>query len=108
MSEDNLTVHILGEIRASQTELKDKIRAIEQRIEQRIAAMEQRSEERFEHVEMTARDQLHAMELRLATRITEQTAATRDLYDLLQANLQLRDRVSRCEQDIVEIKDRLD
>lgn len=45
-------------------------------------------------------------ELRQATRTTEQTAATRDLYAMLTGQLDLRDRVERCERDIVELKTR--
>jgi hypothetical protein len=73
-------------------------------------------DQRFDRLEQThadlasrvaTRDQLVDLDLRMATRMVEQTAATRDLYDLLNANLQLRDRVERCEHEIAELKDRV-
>ena len=47
---------------------------------------------------------LLASEMRMATRVTEQTAATRDLYTLLTERFELRDRVERCEQQIAELQ----
>ena len=52
------------------------------------------------------RAEMLASEMRHATRVTEQTAATRNLYDLLQNRFELRDRVERCEHDIAELKQR--
>jgi uncharacterized coiled-coil DUF342 family protein len=107
MSEDSLTVHILRDLR-------DELRSTGDELRQRIDSMNQRIDH-LEHgfraelrTEIAAvRDHIVESELRMATRFVEQTAATRDLYDLLNANLQLRDRVERCEHDIADLKDRV-
>jgi DNA repair exonuclease SbcCD ATPase subunit len=112
MSEsDDLTVHILRELRA-------ELRSTSQRLDQHIDSTNRRFDsvdQRFERLErahadlasrVATRDQIVELDLRMATRMVEHTAATRDLYDLLNANLQLRDRVERCEHDIAELKDR--
>jgi predicted nucleic acid-binding Zn-ribbon protein len=95
-------VHILRDLRA-------EIRSTNQRLEQHIDSTNQRFdrlEQGIADLASATRDQFVELELRMATRTAEQTAATRDLYDLLNANLQLRDRVERCEHDIAELKDR--
>ena len=102
MSEhDDLTVHILREIRAEIRSTREELRQHIDSTSQRFDRLEQA------HAELASatRDQIVELELRMATRTAEQTAATRDLYDLLNANLQLRDRVERCEHDIAELKD---
>ncbi len=121
MSEDNLTVHILREIR-------EEVRSVGQRLDQHISSTNQRfdsmdqrfdsMDRRFDRLEHTMRAEMAALrdhvdhqflelELRAATRTNEQTAATRDLYDFLHANQQLRDRVERCEHDIADLKGRV-
>jgi chromosome segregation ATPase len=106
MSEDNdLTVHILrelrGEIRSTRDELSQHIESTSRRFDR----LEQAHTDLASRV--ATRDQIVELELRMATRTTEQTAATRDLYDLLNGSLQLRDRVERCEHEIAELKDRV-
>lgn len=103
MSEDSLTVHILRELR-------DDLRSTGQRLDQHIESTNRRFDavdRRFDRLENELRAEILASEVRVATRITEQAAATRDLYDLLNANLQLRDRVERCEHDITDLKGRV-
>ena len=111
MSDDDLTVHILRDLRAEIRSTNQRLDSVSQRLDQHIDS----TDRRFDRLEqgiadlaskVATRDQLVELELRLATRTAEQTAATRDLYDLLNANLQLRDRVERCEHDIAELKDR--
>lgn len=97
---DDLTVAILIEIR-------DEIRSTNHRVDElrgevRTGLAEVRSELALTRNEF--RDELHAVELRNATRVTEQTAATRDLYTMLTTQLELRDRVAQCEHEIGEIK----
>jgi chromosome segregation ATPase len=107
MSEENLTVHILRElreeIRSTRDELRSEIRATNQRVDH--LDRELRAEIAATRHEL--KTEILASEVRLATRFAEQTAATRDLHDLLNANLQLRDRVERCEHDIVDLKGRV-
>ena len=45
-------------------------------------------------------------EIRAATRMVDHTAATRDLYGLLSGQLELRDRMERCEREIEALKQR--
>lgn len=108
MSED-LTVAILIEIR-------DEIRSTNHRVDQtnvrldglrgelRTGLDDLRGELRTGLADV--RGDLRESELRMATRVTEQTAATRDLYTMLTTQLELRDRVAQCEQDIDELKKR--
>ena len=105
MSEDNLTVHILRELR-------EDIRSMGQRLDRRLDAMDQRfdaMDQRFDRLEssVATRDQLREVDLRLWTRIAELNAASLNTHHMLEENFQLRDRVERCEHDIAEIKDRL-
>lgn len=94
MESDDLTVRILIEIR-------DEIRTTNVRVDdlgRRIDGLGLRI------VEVDHR--LLESEVRTATRISEQIAATRDLYALLKDRFELRDRVERCERDIDELKHR--
>lgn len=115
MSGDNLTVHILREIR-------DDVRSVSQRLDQHIESTDRRFDavdRRFDSIEqhlerlergqanLVTKDELLASELRTATRHTELTASNRNLHDFLEKNQRLRDRVERCEQDIADLKGRV-
>lgn len=112
MSEDDDLRELLAEIRSTQDERSQRLDQHIDSTNRRFDSVDQRFD-RFEqaHAEFASRvatrDQIVELELRIATRMVEQTAATRDLYDLLNANLQLRDRVERCEHEIAELKDRV-
>jgi len=109
MSEDDDLRELLAEIRSTRDERS-------QRLDQPIDSTNHRSDsadQRFERLERVyadfasaTRDQLVELELHMVARMAELAAATQDLYDLLNANLQPRDRMERCEQDIAELKDR--
>ena len=110
MSEDSLTVHVLIGLRDEIRSSRDEIRSTNQRIDRlehelRVEIGATRDGLRSEI--SAVRDQVVESELRLATRMVEQTAATRDLYELLNTNLQLRDRVERCEHEIADLKGRV-
>jgi len=103
---DDVTVKLLADIR---DELRSGLGAV------RTEIGELRQEVRTEigglreelHVGLAdVRREMLASEMRHATRVTEQTAATRNLYELLQDRFDLRDRVERCEHDIAELKQR--
>jgi uncharacterized protein Yka (UPF0111/DUF47 family) len=89
---EDLTVHILREIR-------DEIRQTNQRLDQTNQRLDQTREELGRRITES--------ELRTATAITDLAGAVRDVRQLLQDRLDLRDRVERCEQDIDQIKRRL-
>jgi chromosome segregation ATPase len=109
MSEDSLTVHVL-------IDLRDEIRSTNQRIDRlehevgatraEVGATRDDLRAEITAVRDHVGQQILASELRMATRVAEQTAATRDLYELLGASLQLRDRIERCEHDIDDLKGR--
>ncbi|HSK04406.1 MAG TPA: hypothetical protein VK932_24295 [Kofleriaceae bacterium] len=110
MSEDNLTVHILRELREEIHSVRSTTQRLDQRLDQHVESTNQRfdaMDRRFDRLESELRAEILASEVRVATRITEQAAATRDLHDLLNANLSLRDRVERCEHDIADLKGRV-
>jgi chromosome segregation ATPase len=106
MSED-LTLEILIEIRDEIRSTNQHVDTTNSRLDQTNLKLEQLGTDLRGEIAVTRsefRDGLDARELRNATRIAEQTAATRDLYTLLTDRLDLRDRVTRCESDIDEIK----
>ena len=85
MSEDNLTVRILEEIRDNGRQMADRIDQTNQRLDQ-------------------TSQQLTETQIRLSTAITDMHGTMSDIKDLLAANLRVRDRVQRCENDIDSIK----
>jgi chromosome segregation ATPase len=114
---DDVTVKILIEIRDEIRKTNERLdhtnsrlEVTNQRLDNGLAAVraeigDLRHEVRAELADV--RREMLASEMRAATRVAEQTAATRNLYDLLQDRFELRDRVERCEQDIAAIKQRL-
>jgi chromosome segregation ATPase len=110
MSEDSLTVHILREIREEVRSTNQRLDSTNQRLDsmgQRLDSMDQRLG-RLERgqANLVTRDELFVSELRTATRLNELTATSRNLHAYLEENLQLRDRVERCEHDIADLKGR--
>jgi chromosome segregation ATPase len=107
MSDDSLTLRVLIDIREelretnkrldqTRLELKDELSQLKDEISQtRVELKEEIGQNRSEIVEV---------ELRLATRFTELTAATRDTHSLLVDRFDLRDRMERCEREIEELK----
>lgn len=110
MSDDSLTTRILVELRDEIRTTRDEVRLTNQRIdglEQRLDRRIDDTNGRIDALRVEVKQQILESEVRLATRMTEQTAATRDLYDLVQGNLRLRDRVEQCEHDIAGLKGRI-
>jgi len=99
MEPTDLTVVILREIR-------DEIRETNRRVEE----TNRRIEETNSRIDLT-RDELGKRivesELRTATAVNSLVGAVQDVRTLLQDRLDLRDRVTRCEQDIAQIKQKL-
>ena len=113
MSEDNLTVQILIEIRdemrATRTELKEEIAMTRTELKAEIGKTNLRLDKTNERIDQglaDVRSEIVAVEVRAATLTVEQIAATRDLYQLLTGRLDLRDRVERCEREIEALKQR--
>lgn len=88
MNSDDRTIRVLVEIR-------DGVRSLTDRVE---------------HVESdlgTLGRQVVESELRTATAITDLHGTMRDIHGLLRSQLDLRDRVERCERDIDDLKKRV-
>jgi chromosome segregation ATPase len=111
---DEVTVQILVEIRdeirstnQQVNELRSEVRtglgAVRSELQAGLGAV--RSE--LQTGLAAVRSELLDSEVRMASRVNEQTAATRDLYDMLRGQFDLRDRVERCERDIDELKTRV-
>ena len=103
METTDLTIQIL-------TDIRDEIRSTNNRIDQtnvelRSTREELRTELRtgLERVEKRVVES----EIRLATGITEMSGTLRDVRDMLAGQLDLRDRVERCEADIADLKRRV-
>ncbi len=120
MSDDSITVKILAElredIRGMRTDARDMEARLGERLDQtngrldnRIERLDNRIERldnRIDQLRGDLKSEITASETRIATRQTDHTAATRDLYDLIQDRLQLRDRVEQLEYDVANLKDR--
>ena len=107
MSDDNLTVRVLIEIR-------DELRGTNQRLDQTNARLDQANErldqtnERLDQVRTDLKEELFAAEVRSATQMTALIGSSRDVADLLRDRFDLRDRVERCEREIEALKKRAD
>jgi len=88
MSNDDLTVKVLVEIR-------DEIRQTNRRLDGVDMRLDQQGQRIVES------------EIRTATAITELHGTMRDIHGLLVEQLDLRGRVERCERDIDELKKRV-
>ena len=104
---DDLTVHILTEIRDELRGVRDEVRSV--RDEVRVTNQlldETRTELKAEIAQV--RDEVGhkilAVELRVATGITNLNATSIETNRLLTDRFELRDRVERCEHEIDELK----
>jgi len=110
---DLILIEIRDEIRSTNTrldqtrvELRDEIRSTNARLDDTNARLDG-TNARVDQMRGELRAEIVGAELRMSTRIVEQTAATRDLYQLLSDRFDLRSRVERCEHEIDEIKKRV-
>ena len=106
MAPDDLTVRVLveirdglhevrGELREGLHEVRDEIRQTNQRLDKVEVRLDQQGQRVVES------------ELRTATAITELHGTMRDIHGVLKNQLDLRDRVERCEREIDELKKRV-
>jgi chromosome segregation ATPase len=111
LSDNEITLRVLIEIR-------DSVRATNERVDEtnrqlgdtnrRLEAGFAEVRKEFAAVRTEFRDELRDYGIRQATWQLEQTAATRNLCQLLQDRFELRDRVERCEADIATLKAQVD
>ena len=106
MEADDLTIRVLIEIRDEIRSTNQRVDRTNERVEQlsgRIDSLGERLTGRIDSLS----DRLTESELRTSTAITELHGTIRDVHTLLVDRLDLRDRVSRCERDIDELKRRV-
>jgi len=115
---EQLGTDLRGEIARTRDELRGAIEQTSDELRGEIAqtrdevrgAIAQTREELRGEIAQTRhelRGEIVGVELRNATRVTEQTAATRDLYTLLSGHLDVRDRLTQVEHDVEELKKRV-
>ncbi len=110
MMSDDVTVHILTEIRDELRDMRDEIRGTNQRLDDthmELRGTNQRLDDTRTRLELRideTRSQLVEAEIRTATRFVELIASSRDVHKLLVDRFDLRDRVERVEHDVAEIK----
>ena len=117
---DDLTLHVLQEIREGVRELKVFAEAANGRfdvMDRRFDAMDRRFDDmdrRFDMFREEVRAELRTTNLRItesdvrhATQMTELIGMMREIHGELVKSDRLEDRVSRCETDIAELRARL-
>lgn len=103
METDDLTIHVLREIR-------DEIRGTNSRVDSLTAGVDHLETHLSERIDQTnvridrLTERVVESEIRTATAITGLAGTLDDVRDLLKDRLDLRDRVERCERDIDELK----
>lgn len=88
-------------------EIRDEIRTTREELRAELAATREELSARIDHngrrIDALSGRMVES-EIRVATALTELAGAVGDVRTLLESNLGLRDRVSRCELDIAELK----
>jgi hypothetical protein len=100
MEPTDLTIEILKAIRDEAKETNVRLDQTNLRLDQTNLRLDAARDELSERI-------VHS-ELRTATAITELAGTVREVRDVLRTSLELRPRVERCEDDISELKERLD
>jgi len=107
MSDDSVTTRVLIEIRDEIRETNARLDQTNVRLDQTNARLDH-STARLETAIERLRDQVKAefleLEVRQATRVTQQSAILLDLRAVFDDRYDLRDRIERCELDIAEMK----
>ncbi len=93
---DDITVKVLIEIR-------DGIRETNRRVDETNRRVDGLQEVLRESVNDLGQRITHS-EIRVATAVTELAGSVNDVKTMLRDQLDLRDRVARCERDIEELK----
>jgi len=110
MSSDDLTLRILvdirDEVRTTREQLDLRMDQVEHRLGERIDRLGDRIDgldNKFDGLE----HRLTESEIRTATELKGLAGTLQDIKDLFRDRLDLRDRVTRCEHDIGELKHRI-
>jgi archaellum component FlaC len=109
METDDLTIRVLVEIRDGVRTLTNRVENVETGLEavgRKVEAVGGNVEALGGKVDAVGR-QVFESEVRTATAITDLHGTMREIHVLLKNQLDLRDRVERCEREIDELKKRL-
>jgi len=96
MEPTDITIEILKDIRS---EIRETRQDLSQRIDQ--------TNERVDTMREELSRRIVESEIRTSTAMTDLAGTVHELTDVLRASHDLRPRLERCEQDIVELKRRL-
>lgn len=111
MESTELTIEILKSIR---DEIKDTKTTLSARIDQTNGRLDQMSGRidqtngRLDEMREELSTRIVHSEIRTATAITELAGTVREMTSVVRASVEMRPRIERCEEDIRELRDRLD
>jgi len=103
METNDITVEILRSIRDAVRETNARVDQTNARLDEQTERLDRRIDEQTERLDR----RIGESETRTATAILALKGSMDDVKNLLEARLDLRDRVDRCERDIEVIKTRL-
>ena len=109
LGSDDLTTRILIEIRDRLDQTNARLDKVNDNLGVRIDGLARTLDLKVEGVDSKierVHQQLVESDMREGMRHVDFVASMRGLYDMLQTNFALRDRVERCELDIAELRAR--
>jgi len=100
MEPTNLTIQVLESIR-------DEVKHTNSRLDQTNSVLDQ-TNSRIDQMREELSTRIVHSEIRTATAITELAGSVREMTGVVCGALEMRPRVERCEDDIRELRDRID
>ena len=107
MESADLSIEILKSIRDEVKQTNSRLDTTNSRLDTTNSRLDQ-TNSRLEEMREDLSQRIVHSEIRTATAITELAGSVREMTQVLKSSAELRPRVERCEQDIAEIRDRLD
>jgi len=106
MEPTDITIEILKDIRSAIGQTNERLDSAIERLDSTNERLDS-TNERIDSLRDELSRRIVESEIRTSTAITALAGTVSDMTDVLRASHDLRPRVERCEQDIVEIKRRL-
>jgi chromosome segregation ATPase len=106
MEPTDITIEILKDIRSAIGQTNERLDSTIERLDSTNERLDG-TNERIDSLRDELSRRIVESEIRTSTAITALAGTVSDMTDVLRASHDLRPRVERCEQDIVEIKRRL-
>jgi chromosome segregation ATPase len=106
MEPTDITIEILKDIRSAIGQTNERLDSTIERLDSTNERLDS-TNERIDSLRDELSRRIVESEIRTSTAITALAGTVSDMTDVLRASHDLRPRVERCEQDIVEIKRRL-